>query len=275
MTAPAHMQGWTGPPAKPDETSMPHCGSAGASLVKCFAKLNFLRAAFRYALGDISTVGSAPTQLLKPCWAEQGCLASASIPDPAALYFEPSLGTILRHTGASPAGLSKRARGAALATQVSQLSSRIDRELTRTLREFVRMRTVSCDPRLRDDCFKGAMYLAHMLEALGAEIKISRCGLGRSRFPAWLRCHAGRASAFESATCSGMGLSRQTPDKSHRESQGSCMQAKQSSKLLELQQLQPSLGYVGPHHLVLQTAGKAAEALSSGCAGRWRTRTPS
>ena len=93
---------------------------------------------------------------------------------------EPSLRVSLKHLGCLPAGLSKRARGAAPAVQVSQLSSRIDRELTRTLREFVRMRTVSCDPRLRDDCFKGAMYLAHMLEALGAEIKISRCGLGRS-----------------------------------------------------------------------------------------------
>ncbi|DBB02245.1 TPA: hypothetical protein ACH3X3_011267 [Trebouxia sp. C0006] len=54
------------------------------------------------------------------------------------------------------------------------VSGRLEKELERTLREFVRMRTVSSDPSLREDCFKGAKYLAHLLESLGAEIKISR-----------------------------------------------------------------------------------------------------
>lgn len=48
------------------------------------------------------------------------------------------------------------------------LAARIEKELERTLREFVRMRTVSSDPSLREDCFKGAKYLAHLLESLGA-----------------------------------------------------------------------------------------------------------
>ncbi len=47
------------------------------------------------------------------------------------------------------------------------VSGRLEKELERTLREFVRMRTVSSDPSLREDCFKGAKYLAHLLESLG------------------------------------------------------------------------------------------------------------
>ena len=47
------------------------------------------------------------------------------------------------------------------------LSARIEKELERTLREFVRMRTVSSDRSLREDCFRGAKYLAHLLESLG------------------------------------------------------------------------------------------------------------
>ena len=47
------------------------------------------------------------------------------------------------------------------------VSARLEKELERTLREFVRMRTVSSDPSLREDCFKGAKYLAHLLESLG------------------------------------------------------------------------------------------------------------
>ena len=47
------------------------------------------------------------------------------------------------------------------------VSARLEKELERTLREFVRMRTVSSDPSLREDCFRGAKYLAHLLESLG------------------------------------------------------------------------------------------------------------
>lgn len=52
------------------------------------------------------------------------------------------------------------------------VSARLEKELERTLREFVRMKTVSSDPSLREDCFRGAKYLAHLLESLGTRICI-------------------------------------------------------------------------------------------------------
>lgn len=45
----------------------------------------------------------------------------------------------------------------------------LERELERSLREFVRLRTVSSDPTLREECFRGAKYLATLLESLGAQ----------------------------------------------------------------------------------------------------------
>ena len=50
------------------------------------------------------------------------------------------------------------------------VSARLEKELERTLREFVRMKTVSSDPSLREDCFRGAKYLAHLLESLGTAL---------------------------------------------------------------------------------------------------------
>ena len=44
----------------------------------------------------------------------------------------------------------------------------LERELERSLREFVRLRTVSSDASLREDCFRGAKFLASLLESLGA-----------------------------------------------------------------------------------------------------------
>ena len=55
------------------------------------------------------------------------------------------------------------------------LSARLEKELERTLREFVRMRTVSADPSLREDCFRGAKYLASLLESLGAPEALVHC----------------------------------------------------------------------------------------------------
>ena len=52
------------------------------------------------------------------------------------------------------------------------VSARLEKELERTLREFVRMKTVSSDPSLREDCFRGAKYLAHLLESLGTQLAI-------------------------------------------------------------------------------------------------------
>ena len=63
-----------------------------------------------------------------------------------------------------PAAAAAAAQAAAGAVG---LSARLEKELERTLREFVRMKTVSSDPSLREDCFRGAKYLAHLLESLG------------------------------------------------------------------------------------------------------------
>jgi hypothetical protein len=47
-------------------------------------------------------------------------------------------------------------------------AARLERELEAMLREFVRLKTVSSDPQLREDCFRGAKFLASILESLGA-----------------------------------------------------------------------------------------------------------
>ncbi len=82
---------------------------------------------------------------------------------------------IVCNTAALPAGAiqaNKRARTNSVsearpAASSVGVSARLEKELERTLREFVRMRTVSSDPSLREDCFRGAKYLAHLLESLG------------------------------------------------------------------------------------------------------------
>lgn len=76
------------------------------------------------------------------------------------------------NTGTGVAPISKKARNSSVSEAragpgSAALSARLEKELERTLREFVRMRTVSSDPSLREDCFKGAKYLAHLLESLG------------------------------------------------------------------------------------------------------------
>lgn len=88
---------------------------------------------------------------------------------------EVSQGAIARSKRACPnAANEARAGGSSSSSNSVTLSARLEKELERTLREFVRMRTVSSDRSLREDCFRGAKYLAHLLESLGAEIKISR-----------------------------------------------------------------------------------------------------
>ncbi|GIL47514.1 hypothetical protein Vafri_4310 [Volvox africanus] len=47
-----------------------------------------------------------------------------------------------------------------------------DQQLEAALRDFVRIKTVSSSPKLRDDCHKGAKFLAKMLEGLGADVKV-------------------------------------------------------------------------------------------------------
>ena len=47
------------------------------------------------------------------------------------------------------------------------LAARINRELERSLRDFVALATVSRDPGYREDCFRGAKFLGTLLESLG------------------------------------------------------------------------------------------------------------
>lgn len=48
-------------------------------------------------------------------------------------------------------------------------AQQLERELEHALRDFVRLKTVSCDPTLREDCFRGAKFLATLLESLGGD----------------------------------------------------------------------------------------------------------
>ena len=56
----------------------------------------------------------------------------------------------------------------------SLLGTKIEREMERALREFVRIKSVSADPSLREESYRGAKFLARLLESLGAEIKICK-----------------------------------------------------------------------------------------------------
>lgn len=65
---------------------------------------------------------------------------------------------------------AKRARvdsGRQCSTSGPGPGARLEAELEGSLREFVRLRTVSSDPTLREECFRGAKYLATLLESLG------------------------------------------------------------------------------------------------------------
>ena len=50
------------------------------------------------------------------------------------------------------------------------MGARLEQELEGSLREFVRLRTVSSDPTLSEECFRGAKYLATLLESLGTAL---------------------------------------------------------------------------------------------------------
>ncbi|GLC44069.1 hypothetical protein PLESTB_000932700 [Pleodorina starrii] len=54
----------------------------------------------------------------------------------------------------------------------SYFCSTSDQQLEAALRDFVRIKTVSNNPQLRDDCHKGAKFVAKMLEGLGADVKV-------------------------------------------------------------------------------------------------------
>ncbi|KAL4857151.1 Cys-Gly metallodipeptidase DUG1 [Chlorella vulgaris] len=67
------------------------------------------------------------------------------------------------------AGAPVRAAGAPLPT-----ASRLERELEKALRAFIRIRTVSADPSLHEESFRGAKFLLRLLEQLGCEVKLSQ-----------------------------------------------------------------------------------------------------
>lgn len=52
----------------------------------------------------------------------------------------------------------------------NKLTGRVDREMERSLRELVRIRSVSQDKGLREESFRAAKYLARLLESLGATL---------------------------------------------------------------------------------------------------------
>ncbi len=53
-------------------------------------------------------------------------------------------------------------------------AGRLERELEKALRIFIRIKTVSSDPSLSQDCFRGAKFLLRLLESMGAEVKLSQ-----------------------------------------------------------------------------------------------------
>jgi hypothetical protein len=67
----------------------------------------------------------------------------------------------------SGAACSTSSRGGAPGQDAACSGSPLEREMERTLRDFVRLRTVSADPGAREDCFRGAKFLAALLESLG------------------------------------------------------------------------------------------------------------
>ncbi|GBF92924.1 hypothetical protein Rsub_05760 [Raphidocelis subcapitata] len=56
----------------------------------------------------------------------------------------------------------------------------MDQQLVRALRELVAIRTVSSSQKLRDECLRGAKYLARLLEGLGCEVRLAAHAEGKN-----------------------------------------------------------------------------------------------
>lgn len=54
------------------------------------------------------------------------------------------------------------------------LDAQLNKEFERALRSFIKLKTVSADPALHEDCFRGAKFLMRLLEAMGAETKLTQ-----------------------------------------------------------------------------------------------------
>ena len=70
-------------------------------------------------------------------------------------------GTAANGTG-NGAGISPA--GAELADAAAVVRLTLERKLLRSLRDLVRIRSVSCDPTHTEECFKGAKYIARVSE---------------------------------------------------------------------------------------------------------------
>uniref|UniRef100_A0A1D2A699 Glutamine amidotransferase type-2 domain-containing protein n=1 Tax=Auxenochlorella protothecoides TaxID=3075 RepID=A0A1D2A699_AUXPR len=67
---------------------------------------------------------------------------------------------------------TRRGQGAAPKPEAGDVVTKMERELERALRTFIRLRTISVDPSKSEDCFRGAKFLHRLLEGLGAEVKL-------------------------------------------------------------------------------------------------------
>ena len=108
---------------------------------------------------------------------KEGDRAAAVAAATAAALTSPS-GVALAEAAAATAEAEAQAQAAEVAdaAAAAAVSSAVEREMERALSAFVRLRTVSADPapETREDCFRGAKWLAALLESLGAEIKVVR-----------------------------------------------------------------------------------------------------
>jgi predicted glutamine amidotransferase/WD40 repeat protein len=107
--------------------------------------------------------------------AEEAVAAARARADGAAAL-PPPPGKRRRRGGASGAAAADSDAEAPIGALVAAGAAppRLELELERALRRFIRICSVSADPALAEDCFRGAKFLARLLESLGAEVKLAR-----------------------------------------------------------------------------------------------------
>eukprot|EP01025_Chloroclados_australasicus_P062170 TRINITY_DN8164_c1_g2_i2.p1 TRINITY_DN8164_c1_g2~~TRINITY_DN8164_c1_g2_i2.p1 ORF type:complete len:973 (+),score=141.50 TRINITY_DN8164_c1_g2_i2:301-2919(+) len=57
-----------------------------------------------------------------------------------------------------------------------EIERRIEKEMERALRKLVGLKTVSCDSSLSEECFRGAKFVAELLESIGCRVELQRQG---------------------------------------------------------------------------------------------------
>ncbi|KAG1669406.1 hypothetical protein FOA52_004057 [Chlamydomonas sp. UWO 241] len=85
--------------------------------------------------------------------------------------FSPSPGGGATRVGSTMSGVQAPLQDAPL---MNLVKSSTDQQLEQCLREFVRIKTVSSNPAMREECLRGARFVSHLLEGLGAEVKVVR-----------------------------------------------------------------------------------------------------